>query len=192
MSASSKILSISLVMALTLLYAVVEKKKIDSLQAEAQMPILRELPEFNSIDVYTGSELNEKNLFDGGWRGGFVHFWGTWCAPCEAELPEFVEFAEKFEDENVKFVLLAVNDETQKVKNFLEKRLRELPSNIVVAIDEDGSSLETFGTVKVPETYLFDGESSKTLTKFIGPQDWKLSGFVDRTNKLLSEGPRKD
>lgn len=191
MSTSSKIISISLVIALTLLYSVVEKKKIDALEAEAQMPILRELPHFVAQNVYNGEELNQENLLAGGWKGGFVHFWGTWCAPCEAELPEFVEFAEKFEGKDVKFVLLAVNDETQKVKNFLEKRLKSLPENIVVAIDEDGSSLEKFGTVKVPETYLFEAGSNKTLTKFVGPQDWKLSGFIDRTQKLLSQGPQK-
>jgi thioredoxin-like negative regulator of GroEL len=84
---------------------------------------------------------------------------------------------------------LAVNDESLKVKNFLEKRLRDLPKNIVVAIDEDGSSLEKFGTVKVPETYLFEAGTGKTLTKFIGPQDWKLKGFIDRTQKLLSQEP---
>jgi thiol-disulfide isomerase/thioredoxin len=189
MSASSKIVSISLVIALTLLYSVVEKKKIDALEAEAARPILRELPQFEAQDVYSNQDLNQANLFEGQWKGGFVHFWGTWCAPCEAELPEFVDFAKEFEGQGVKFILLAVNDESLKVKNFLEKRLRDLPKNIVVAIDEDGSSLEKFGTVKVPETYLFEAGTGKTLTKFIGPQDWKLKGFIDRTQKLLSQEP---
>ena len=188
MLASSKIVSISLVMALTLLYSVVEKQKIDALETEAEKPILRELPEFSAYDVYSNQNLNKSNLFEGPWKGGFVHFWGTWCAPCEAELPEFVDFASEFEGQGVKFILLAVNDESLKVKNFLEKRLRDLPGNIVVAIDEDGSSLEKFGTVKVPETYLFEASTGKTLTKFIGPQDWKLKGFIDRTQKLLSQG----
>lgn len=191
MSTSSKIISISLVIALTLLYSVVEKKKIDALEAEAQMPILRELPNFDAQDVYAQTDLNQENLFSGDWKGGFVHFWGTWCAPCEAELPDFVDFARKFEGKGVKFILMAVNDETQKVKNYLDKRLRELPDNILVAIDEDGSSLEKFGTIKVPETYLFEADSGKTLTKFVGPQDWKLRGFIDRTQKLLSQGTNK-
>ena len=36
-----------------------------------------------------------------------VNFWATWCAPCEAELPEFVQTYEKYKDQGL--VILGVN-----------------------------------------------------------------------------------
>lgn len=187
MTPTSKLLIIGLIMGFTALYSVVERRKIDTLQVSANTPILKEIPSFTALDVYSGEELNKENIFDSSRRGLFVHFWGTWCAPCEAELPEFIEFAEKFEGQGVGFVLLAVNDERDKVERFLAQRIKHLPENVIVAIDADGESLPLFGTIKVPETYLFNSSDGRTLTKFIGPQDWTLRGFVDRTNKLLIE-----
>lgn len=187
MTPTSKILIIGLIMGITALYSVVERRKIEALQISANTPILREIPEFFATDVYSGAEISKLNVFDSARRGLFVHFWGTWCAPCEAELPDFIEFAKKFEGQGVGFLLLAVNDERDKVERFLEQRLKSIPENVIVAIDEKGDTLSLFGTVKVPETYLFQSVDGKTLTKFIGPQDWSLRGFVDRTNKLLNE-----
>lgn len=174
-----------MIMGFTLLYSVVEKRKIDALQVQARLPILQEMPAFKAINIANDLVMDQSALYARGERGSFVHFWGTWCAPCEAELPEFVEFAQKFENAGVSFLLLAVNDEIDLVKRFIEQRLGRLPENIIVAVDEKGESMGPFGTVKVPETYLFN-QDLKTLTKFTGPQDWKLPGFVERTHRLLS------
>ena len=64
-----------------------------------------------------------------------VHFWATWCAPCEAELPEFIDLAKKFE--KITFFLIAVNDEEKKIHKFF-KRFGELPPNVRLAHDEEG------------------------------------------------------
>lgn len=183
MSPASKLLVLCMIIGSTLLYSVVERRKIDALQERALRPILPAMPSFEIINAQNGDKLTENDLISA--RGSFVHFWGTWCGPCEAELPEFVDFAEKLENAGVTFLLLAVNDEVDKVNRFIEQRVGKMPGNILIGVDEKGETLTPFGTVKVPETYLF-GQDGKTLTKFVGPQDWKLSGFVERTHRLLS------
>ena len=82
----------------------------------------------------------------------FVHFWGTWCAPCEAELPEFVNFIQKNQDKGVKAILI-IQDEEAKNEKVL-KKFWKFPS-FTVLTDKSGRCNGRFGTVKVPETYLF-------------------------------------
>lgn len=48
--------------------------------------------------------------------------------------------------------------------------------------------MDKFGTVRVPDTYIFNSEG-KNLVKFMGPQDWKHPNFDQRINFLLSKNP---
>ena len=182
MSFSSKVLVISMVLGLTLAYSLYEKKKFSAfMNVGDEAPILQTMPSFKLDNVFSDADITEKDFKDS--KATFVHFWGTWCAPCEHEFPAFLKFAKKFENKNVKFLLLAINDDNKKIKKFL-KRFKELPTNVVIAHDKDSTSMTTFGTVKVPETYLFDS-SFKNLKKFIGPQDWGMESFAPRVERLI-------
>jgi thiol-disulfide isomerase/thioredoxin len=147
------------------------------------------MPEFKFKRI-PGYEQNQEtitneNVFTGSNSEALlVHFWGTWCAPCEAELPEFISFASSLKSRGVKALLLAVNDEDKKILKFM-KRFGQLPENIFLVHDKGGGSMLKFGTVKVPETYLFS-KNGKNLNKFIGPQDWKHSSYKKRMDFYLS------
>lgn len=185
MSASSKILTIVVLFTLTLAYSLYEKNKFTEIdRMSAANPILEAIPNFSLAEVYTNEIVDQQSIFVGS-RGALVHFWGTWCAPCEAELPEFLDLAKDLKEMGINVILLAVNDDNGKIKKFL-KRFGQLPENVKVVHDEKGELLNTFGTVKVPETYLF-GASGKNLNKFIGPQDWKLDSYKTRILNYLSK-----
>lgn len=47
-----------------------------------------------------------------------IHFWGTWCGPCKAEMPWLHEAHEQFSDRGLQILSLAVNDSKEKVKAF--------------------------------------------------------------------------
>lgn len=179
-----KLSIIALIMASTLAYSLLQKRKIDELTSSDNHIILKTIPEFELPGMFGQPTITESNIFDGGYEAVLVHFWGTWCAPCEAELPDFLEFVKGLKEKKVKAVLLAVTDDDTKIKKFL-RRFGELPSNVVVAHDQPGKSMLTFGTVKVPETYLF-AKSGKTLNKYVGPQDWKHKSYKDRMDFYLS------
>jgi len=186
---SLKIGFIALVIASTLAYSIFRKKNIDDLTSSENFLILKKIPEF-SFNRVPGYEKNQSpitslNIFEGSnSKALLVHFWGTWCGPCEAELPEFIGFAERLKDRGVKALLLAVNDDDKKILKFM-KRFGKLPDNVFLVHDKLGSSMLKFGTVKVPETYLF-GKNGKNLNKFIGPQDWKHSSYQKRMDFYLS------
>ncbi len=177
MSISFRIITISLIIGSTFFYAFYEKSKIDKMH-ENSGEILQTLPEFTMYDLETNKPLSSEHILLNSEKGAIVHFWGTWCAPCEAELPSFIDFSKKFKGMGLNFYLVAVNDDKKKVKKFM-KRFKKLPDHIKVTLDPEGVTLPLFGTVKVPETYLFNKEG-KHLTKFIGPQDWSHPDYFKR------------
>ena len=167
----------------TFIYSSYQKGIYDEFVNKAPSLILKEMPEFEAIDIDT-KEIISKESFGSNNNGVVVHFWGTWCAPCEAELPSFMEFTKKLESENVKVLILAVNDEEKAVKKFLRRFKNNRPKNVLFGLDKEGLSLPLFGSVKVPETYLFSNQL-KHLEKFIGPQDWNHDTYKDRVLKML-------
>lgn len=180
---STKISILALIFAITLGYALVSKKEIDRITNQEDHLILKKIPGFQLKEFNKDNIVNPETLFRGNGKLAFVHFWGTWCGPCEAELPDFIEFMKSQEGKGINAVLLAVNDEDKKIAKFM-KRFGKLPDNIILAHDKSGKLLSEFGTVKVPETYLFR-KDGKSLNKYIGAQDWNHRSFTQRMDFYL-------
>lgn len=178
-----KLSSILAVLALTLVYSVYSKKKIDEVSDQSKSFVLEQIAEFTAKDVLSGEELSNKTLLEDKLDAIVIHFWGTWCAPCEVEFPELLDLIKRFDSQNIKFVLLAVNDKEKEIKKFL-RRFKDLPKNAIIALDNSGMAMENFGTIKVPETYLYDSKG-RSINKYIGPQEWGLPYFYTQISKAL-------
>jgi thiol-disulfide isomerase/thioredoxin len=65
------------------------------------------------------SDLNGGNQTLEQWRGRVlvVNFWATWCAPCREEIPEFVRMQERYRDQGLQFVGIAI-DQRENVAAF--------------------------------------------------------------------------
>ena len=163
-------------------YAHYTRHAYQNLLVTSDEPILKKLPDIVITNLKNNKDFSTTTLMDKG-QGGLIHFWGTWCAPCEEELPSFIRLAMLYEEKGVEFVLLAVNDTKKKIRKFLS-RFEPLPQNIVVALDTKNVAMDTFGTLKVPETYLFD-VTGHILKKFIGPQDWDNRYFQEKIDQSL-------
>ncbi len=179
----TKLLTIFALLGLTYIYAQYEKKKYYSTSTNESSLILKQLPDLSIIDVNTNARISAVD-FNKGSQGTFVHIWGTWCAPCEKEMPEFLGYADKLKDMGIKFLLIAVNDEEAKIKKYLS-RFPNIPKNVTYAIDKDNKVMDQLGTLKVPETFLFNKDGVH-INKFIGPQDWLQESYVTRLNFWLN------
>ena len=98
-----------------------------------------------------------------------VHFWATWCPPCEEELPGLVAWwKEAKADPRIELVAVSVDEEWKVVDGFLAKRnARDLP----LALDPKKSAASAFGTEKFPETW-FLSPNGEILLHQVGAQDW--------------------
>ena len=87
----------------------------------------------------------------------FMNIWATWCPPCIAEMPSINNLYQQFEDtDNVKFVLVSMDEDFDKAKDFMERRGFDMP-------------IYHYRT-KVPGTY----ESNVIPTTYVISRDGRL------------------
>lgn len=186
----NRIIIILAIIAATIGYSVYQKKSLENNLASSNTEaILAKLPQglFETLD---GKPYDPHSLFQNERVGLLlVHYWGTWCAPCEAELPELLTLVKRFEGRSdVKFLLVAVDDEKMKI----EKHLKTLvsPSNVTWLIDNKKVHRDIYGTTRVPETYLFSSDKV-TLKKYIGPQQWGKPMFSQSFDEFIQISTNK-
>jgi len=58
----------------------------------------------------------------------FLHVWGSWCTPCQKELPELQKLYDAFEDqENIVFVLIQTREPISKSRRWAKRKDIDLP-----------------------------------------------------------------
>jgi thiol-disulfide isomerase/thioredoxin len=180
----NRIIAILFIIAATVGYSVYQKKSLEEQLVTKSETVLRQLPQSvfetldgKSFDVHQFYATERVELL-------VVHYWGTWCAPCEAELPDLLGFIRRFETRpGVKFLLVAVNDEVFKIKKHL-KSLGIPRSSIVWLLDNKNIHRDIYGTTRVPETYVFSSDKT-TLRKYVGPQEWNKTMFFQTFDDFL-------
>lgn len=183
----NRLIVIVALLSLTVVYAIWKRDALDNqlVSDSISETVLGKLPvgNFNRLDK-TPFDVNE--LFTSTPPELLVvHFWGTWCAPCEAELPALLTFIKRFEGRpGVKFLLVAVNDEVIKIEKHLKQMGVQDSSNIIWLLDNDDIHRQKYGTTRVPETYAFSSDKT-TLRKFIGPQAWGKPEFFQLFNEFI-------
>lgn len=73
------------------------------------------------------------------WRGKTIilNFWATWCPPCRAEVPLFVEAQEKYKKDGLVIVGVAI-DKKEDVANFIDSYFINYP---VLVNDQENTQL---------------------------------------------------
>ena len=138
--------------------------------------VLQKFPEDINFKTQADQPFNTSILFSEN-KKVFIHFWATWCGPCEVEFPELVEFLSIFKDrKDYSFLLVAVNDDDIKVKKFLKKF--KLDFDNIMLLKDDTNEFNKFGTYKLPESLLFNFDK-KIIRKFSGQQAWSQQFMVD-------------
>lgn len=98
-----------------------------------------------------------------------VNFWATSCTTCVKEMPQMVDTYNKFKDQGLEFVAVAMNyDPPNYVLNFTETR--KLPFK--VALDTTGELAKAFGDVAMtPTTFVID-KQGKIIKRYLGEPEF--------------------
>ena len=117
-----------------------------------------ELADYNFVLI--DKEGNRKSFTDYKGKVVFVNFWATWCPPCIAEMPDIHDLYTEMESTDIKFVLIALDDDFQKAKNFVKKKEFDFP------IYQLASPLpKVFESSAIPTTYVISPEGKIVVSK---------------------------
>ena len=85
-------------------------------------------------------------------QGVFLNFWGTWCKPCEYEMPYIQSQYEEFKDKGVQVLAVNVNEADFVVNKFVKRHNLTFP----VVIDRDNQVQHQYLIGALPATFLID------------------------------------
>lgn len=72
---------------------------------------------------FTMPDLNGKDVSLSSFRGKVIllNFWATWCGPCKAEIPGFVELQDQYGKDGLIIVGYSVDDDAPKARAFADQ-----------------------------------------------------------------------
>src|SRR5688500_2486081 len=93
----NRIIIILAIIAAAIGYSVYQKQSLQTQLSTKPEAILSKLPQ-GLFETLEGKPFDPHALYTDKSVGLLVvHYWGTWCAPCEAELPDLLAFIKRFE-----------------------------------------------------------------------------------------------
>jgi cytochrome c biogenesis protein CcmG, thiol:disulfide interchange protein DsbE len=81
-----------------------------------------------------------------------INFWATWCAPCRAEIPEFIKLYRNYSTRGLKILAINLRDQPKAVKRFAQKAGMRFP----VLTDTTGKIGDLYQIFSIPSTFVID------------------------------------
>jgi len=141
-----------------------------------------------SVAPEFSGELLDGTAFDSTSLAGDIvvlNFWGSWCAPCRIETPEFQMVYEEVGAEGVQFLGVDVKDDLQLAIAFYADKGVEYPS-LFDPRGEVALAFRGFPANAVPSTILIDraGRVAAVYTAAVAAEDLRsaLSALLDEVS----------
>ena len=112
----------------------------------------------------------------------FVHFWASWCGPCRKEMPTIQAIIPKFENTNLKIVLINTAESYDTAFGFIGSIAPELDT----LLDTDGQTTERWQPRGLPSTYFVDPKG-KLRYLALGGRAWNDPVYLDFLHSLIKQ-----
>jgi len=122
----------------------------------------------NAAPEFTVTDIDGKKLALSDYKGKVVllDFWATWCTPCRAEIPHFVEMQQKYGPQGFQVIGISMDDDAKPVKEFY----RQFNMNYPVAVGDDKLAQSFGGVLGLPVNFIIDREG-RIHAKYLGATD---------------------
>jgi len=119
-------------------------------------------PDFSLTDI------NGQKLDLASYRGKIIllDFWATWCAPCKAEIPHFVDMQNKYGPQGLQIIGISMDDSISPVRKFYGDEKMNYP----VAVGDDKLAEAYGGVLGLPIAFVIDRDGH-IIAKHTGETD---------------------
>jgi peroxiredoxin len=56
-----------------------------------------------------------------------LNFWATWCVPCKAEIPDFIDLQARYAGDGLQVVGVSVDDPLKRLKSYVDEKKMNYP-----------------------------------------------------------------
>ncbi|MFP7477322.1 thiol-disulfide oxidoreductase ResA [Terribacillus saccharophilus] len=128
--------------------------------------------DFKLTDMQTGEAFQ---LSDMRGKGVLVNFWATYCEPCKQEMPLFEEASDTYENKDVIFAAVNVDESSVVINRFLEQYNLSFP----ILLD-NGQVMEAYGVDALPATFFISEDGTVSRTVYGPLETERLEEYLDK------------
>ena len=117
---------------------------------------------------FTVKDMNGSSVRLADYKGKVIllNFWATWCAPCKAELPGFVELYAEYKDKGLVILGVSADDDAETLRSFASEWKLNYP--VIVGRDET-ALLDAYGPIFGYPISVLVGRDGAVCGRHIGP-----------------------
>jgi len=122
----------------------------------------------NAAPDFSVADIDGKKFSLSDYKGKVVllDFWATWCTPCRAEIPHFVEMQQQLGPRGFQVIGISMDEDAKPVKDFYQ----QFKINYPVAIGDEKLAQSFGGVLGLPVNFIIDRDG-RILKKFLGATD---------------------
>ena len=122
----------------------------------------------SAAPAFSLTDIDGKPLTLASYKGKVVllDFWATWCVPCQAEIPHFVEFQNNYAAKGFQVIGISMDDGPDPVHPFYQQYKMNYP----VAMGSTQLAESYGGILGLPVTFLIDRDG-RIAAKYRGQTD---------------------
>lgn len=132
-------------------------------------------PDFQLQQISNNNDDESIRLSELKGKGVMLNFWGTWCAPCEEEMPYMQELYPEFHEKGVEIVAVNLDSTELVVDRFIDKYDLTFP----IPHDQKGDIRDLYKVGPIPSTFFInpDGEIQEVVNGALTLE--RLEGYLN-------------